>query len=152
MLAGCTPWPVELAERYRRKGYWEDVSLGEMLNRSARDHAGKPALIFGQRRISYRELVETSDGLAAGLIRAGLAPRDRVVLHLPNIPEIVCVFLALVTMGAIPVMAAALTPSAAITTIPMRMPRASPPTASIAWATWCERSAATYIPRDVRRM
>ena len=105
MLAGCTPWPVELAERYRRKGYWEDVSLGEMLNRSARDHAGKPALIFGQRRISYRELVETSDGLAAGLIRAGLAPRDRVVLHLPNIPEIVCVFLALVTMGAIPVMA-----------------------------------------------
>ena len=76
MLVGCTPWPVELAERYRRKGYWEDVSLGEMLNRSARDHAGKPALIFGQRRISYRELVETSDGLAAGLIRAGLAPRD----------------------------------------------------------------------------
>ena len=105
MLAGCTPWPVELAERYRRKGYWEDVTLGEMLNRSARDHAGKPALIFGQRRISYRELVETSDVLAAGLIRAGLAPRDRVVLHLPNIPEIVCVFLALVTMGAIPVMA-----------------------------------------------
>ena len=75
MLAGCTPWPVELAERYRRKGYWEDVTLGEMLNRSARDHAGKPALIFGQRRISYRELVETSDVLAAGLIRAGLAPR-----------------------------------------------------------------------------
>jgi len=105
MLAGCTPWPVGLAERYRRKGYWEDVTLGEMLNRSARDHAEKPALIFGERRISYRELVETSDCLAAGLIRAGLAPRDRVVLHLPNIPEIVCVFLALVTMGAIPVMA-----------------------------------------------
>jgi len=46
MLAGCTPWPVGLAERYRRKGYWEDVILGEMLNRSARDHAEKPALIL----------------------------------------------------------------------------------------------------------
>jgi len=105
MLAGCTPWPVGLAERYRRKGYWEDITLGEMLNRSARDHAEKPALIFGDRRVSYRELIEASDRLAVGLIRAGLAPRDRVVIHLPNIPEIVLVFLALVTMGAIPVMA-----------------------------------------------
>jgi len=105
MLAGCKPWPVEQAEDYRRKGYWEDVTLGEMLSRSARDHAEKPALIFGKRRISYRELVETSDCLAAGLIRVGLVPSDRVVLHLPNIPETVCVLLALVTMGAIPVMA-----------------------------------------------
>ena len=105
MLAGCTPWPVGLAERYRRKGYWEDITLGEMLNRSARDHAEKPALIFGDRRVSYRELIAASDRLAVGLIRAGLAPRDRVVIHLPNIPEIVLVFLALVTMGAIPVMA-----------------------------------------------
>src|SRR5205085_5625104 len=103
MLAGCTPWPVGLAERYRRKGYWEDVTLREVLNRSARDQADKPALIFGKRRISYRELVERSDRLAAGLIGAGLGPRDRVVLHLPNIPEIVWGFLALVTMGAIPV-------------------------------------------------
>jgi 2,3-dihydroxybenzoate-AMP ligase len=104
MLAGCTPWPVGLAELYRRKGYWEDVTLREMLSRSGRDYPEKPALIFAERRITYRELVETSDRLAAGLIRTGLAPRDRVVLHLPNIPEIVCVFLALVTIGAIPVM------------------------------------------------
>jgi len=105
MLAGCTPWPAGLAERYRQKGYWEDISLPEMLNRSVRDHANKPALIFGERRISYRELVETTDRFAAGLIGAGLCPRDRVVVHLPNVPEIICVFLALLTMGAIPVMA-----------------------------------------------
>jgi len=55
--------------------------------------------------VSVIALVETSDRLAAGLIDAGLAPRDRVVLYLPNMPEIVRVLLALVTMGAIPVMA-----------------------------------------------
>jgi len=55
MLAGCTPWPAGLAERYRQKGYWEDITLPEMLNCSVRDHAIKPALIFGERRISYRE-------------------------------------------------------------------------------------------------
>ncbi len=105
MLAGCTPWPAELAERYRRQGYWEDITLRESLNRSVRDLAEKPALIFGERRISYRELVETSDCLAAALSHAGLASRDRVVVHLPNIPEIVYAFLALVTIGVIPVMA-----------------------------------------------
>jgi len=105
VLAGCTPWPTELAERYRRQGYWEDITLGEMVHRSARENATKTALIFGDRRISYRELVETSDRLAIGLINAGLASRDRVIVHLPNIPEMVCTFLALVTMGAIPVLA-----------------------------------------------
>ncbi len=105
MLGGCTPWPAELAERYRRRGYWEDITLTESLKRSARDHAEKPALVFGDRRISYRELVDTSERLAIALSRTGLASRDRVVLHLPNIPEVVFVFLALVTIGAIPVMA-----------------------------------------------
>jgi len=105
MLPGCTPWPVELCERYRRKGYWEDITLGEMLSRSADAHADKPALVMGDRRISYRELVDQSDRLAAGFSAVGLASRDRVVLHLPNIPEIVTAFLALMTIGAIPVMA-----------------------------------------------
>ncbi|HXP31479.1 MAG TPA: AMP-binding protein [Stellaceae bacterium] len=105
MLPGCTPWPVELGERYRRRGYWEDITLGEMLSRSARAHPDKPALVFADRRITYRELVDTSDRLAAGFRAAGLASRDRVVLHLPNIPEIVFAFLALVRIGAIPVMA-----------------------------------------------
>ena len=105
MLAGCTPWPGTLAQRYRRQGYWEDVTLGDMLNRSARDHAGKPAVVFGERRITYRELVETSDRLAAGLSRAGLNSRERVIVHLANTPDIVFALLALVKMGAIPVMA-----------------------------------------------
>jgi 2,3-dihydroxybenzoate-AMP ligase len=105
MLAGCTPWPVELAEQYRRQGYWEGMTLREMLGRSINDHAEKPALIFGERRISYRELGETSDRLAIGLRLAGLASRDRVILHLPNTPELVFAFVALATIGAIPVMA-----------------------------------------------
>ena len=36
MLAGCTPWPEEYARRYRAAGYWEDITLDEMLRRSAR--------------------------------------------------------------------------------------------------------------------
>ena len=105
MLAGCTPWPKELAERYRRNGYWEGLTLRDVLARSVDVHADKPAVVFRARRISYRELLESSDRLAAALLDVGLRSRQRVIVHLPNRPELVVTFMALVTMGAIPVMA-----------------------------------------------
>ncbi len=105
MLEGCTPWPQEFAARYRRDGYWEDITLREMLDVSVRLHGTKPALVFGDRRISYRELVAQIDRLAIHLHDAGLRPLDRVVVHLPNIPEFVTTFFALMTLGVIPVLA-----------------------------------------------
>jgi 2,3-dihydroxybenzoate-AMP ligase len=105
MLAGCTPWPQEFSAAYRQKGYWEDITLREMLQRSVRSHGDKPALIFQDRTISYNELAADIDRLAIRLRAAGLAPLDRVVFHLPNTPEFVTAFFALVTIGVIPVLA-----------------------------------------------
>ena len=105
MLAGCTPWPEEFAAAYRQKGYWEDITLREMLQRSVRIHGDKPALIFQDRTISYNELAANIDRLAIRLRAAGLTPLDRVMFHLPNIPEFVTAFFALVTIGVIPVLA-----------------------------------------------
>jgi len=105
MLQGCTPWPAEFADRYRRMGYWEDITLREMLDRSVRSHGDKTALIFQTRRISYSELAADVDRLAERLSSAGLAPLERVILHLPNTPEFVATFFALLTVGVIPVLA-----------------------------------------------
>jgi 2,3-dihydroxybenzoate-AMP ligase len=105
MLQGCTPWPRELAARYRRQGYWEDITLREMLDRSVRTHGDKLALVFEDRRISYRELASDIDRLAGDLHAAGLKPLDRVVVHLPNGYAFVTVFFALMTLGVIPVLA-----------------------------------------------
>jgi 2,3-dihydroxybenzoate-AMP ligase len=105
MLAGCTPWPEEFAAVYRQKGYWEDITLREMLQRSVRSHGDKPALIFQDQTISYNELAAGIDRLAIRLRAAGLVPLDRVVFHLPNTPEFVTAFFALVTIGVIPVLA-----------------------------------------------
>jgi 2,3-dihydroxybenzoate-AMP ligase len=105
MLEGCVPWPPELAARYRQKGYWEDITLREMLDASVQRGGDKPALVFGERRISYRQLLLEIDRLAAHLHEAGLRPAERVVLQLPNMPEFVTTFFALVTIGVIPVLA-----------------------------------------------
>ncbi len=105
MLQGCTPWPDEAVARWRRLGLWEDITLWEMLAHTARRLPDKTALIHGERHIAYRELLERSDLLARRLAATGLRPLDRVVMQLPNVPEFVFTFFALVRIGVIPVMA-----------------------------------------------
>ena len=41
MLEGFTPWPAELAARYRQRGYWRDQPLGDIVDRGAE--------LFGER-------------------------------------------------------------------------------------------------------
>ena len=105
MLDGCTPWPPDFAERYRREGYWEDRSLSEMLESSIARHPDKTAIVCGSERLSYRELGRRSDSLAVHLLRAGLEPRQRVVLQLPNGATFMPVLFALLRVGVIPVLA-----------------------------------------------
>ena len=105
MLSGCVPWPADLAARYRAQGYWEDVTLWEMLERAISRAPDKTALVHGDQRISYRELGERSSRLAARLHGLGLRPLDRVVVQLHNVPAFVDVYFALQRIGAIPVMA-----------------------------------------------
>jgi long-chain acyl-CoA synthetase len=61
----------------------------------------KTALVFGQRRISYGELYESSQSLAAGLHRHGVKPGDRVLVYLPNGMEFAQVVFAAYALGAI---------------------------------------------------
>jgi 2,3-dihydroxybenzoate-AMP ligase len=105
MLEGCVPWPADLAQRYRARGWWEGITIPEMLARSAARHPDKTALVCAGQRLSYRELVETSDRLACRFIEAGIQPLDRVVVQLPNGPEFVHTYFALTRIGAVPVMA-----------------------------------------------
>ncbi|MBI2959136.1 MAG: AMP-binding protein [Betaproteobacteria bacterium] len=105
MLEGFTPWPEEFARCYRERGYWEDICLAEMLERSIERYGAKEALVCGAQRISYRELGERVERLAYGLTRSGFRPHDRVVMQLHNIPEFVYAYFAMVRIGVIPIMA-----------------------------------------------
>ena len=105
MLKGCTPWPPEFASRYREQGYWQDRTLWQMLETTIARHGDREALVFGDQRISYNTLGENIGRLSCGLAESGLEPLDRVVLQLPNLPEFVYTFFALVRIGVIPVMA-----------------------------------------------
>lgn len=105
LLPGFTPWPEAFAEYYRSLGYWTGETFGDVLAQRARQHPDRIALVCGTRRWSYTELNQRAKQLATGFTRLGIAPRDRVVVQLPNIAEFFSVCFALFKIGALPVFA-----------------------------------------------
>jgi 2,3-dihydroxybenzoate-AMP ligase len=105
VLDGFIPWPDEPAARYRRLGYWQDIPLGDLLHDACATYADRTALVAGDRRVTYTQLSTEATWLAARFRSLGVAPGDRVVVHLPNVPEFAVTIFALFRIGAIPVLA-----------------------------------------------
>jgi 2,3-dihydroxybenzoate-AMP ligase len=105
MLDGCTPWPAEFAVRYREAGYWTGETFSDFVTDRTRRFADRLAVVGAGQRWTYAELGERSAVLATGLARLGIAAGDRVVVQLPNIPELFEVVFALFRLGALPVYA-----------------------------------------------
>jgi long-chain acyl-CoA synthetase len=78
-----------------------DFNLAVMLRESARRAPAKTAVILGEARLSYTQLDELSDKLAANLTAAGLAIGDRVGLQLPNIPQFVIAYFGILKAGGV---------------------------------------------------
>jgi 2,3-dihydroxybenzoate-AMP ligase len=104
MLDGFTPWPAERATRYRELGYWIDRPLGSLLRARAEASPTRTALVAGSTRLTYAELDDAVDRLAAGLAGIGLRSGDRILVQLPNIPEFVELCFAAFRLGVIPVL------------------------------------------------
>jgi 2,3-dihydroxybenzoate-AMP ligase len=106
MLPGCVPWPDEVAERYRREGYWRGETLGQQLREWAAEYGDRPAVVAGSgAMVTYAELDAAADRLALALRRLGIERGDRIVVHLPNIVEFPAISFALLRLGALPVYA-----------------------------------------------
>ncbi|HEV8307023.1 MAG TPA: AMP-binding protein [Methylomirabilota bacterium] len=102
MLDGIVGWPPDVARRYRERGYWADVPLGDAVDRSIARHAEREAVVDGARRLTYRELGQLVDRLALHLAERGIASGARVVFQLPNVWPFVVAYLACLKVGAIP--------------------------------------------------
>src|SRR5580693_2059962 len=78
-----------------------DFNLAVMLRESARRAPAKTAVILGAATLSYAQLDELSDRVAASLTAGGLAPGDRVGLQLPNIPQFVIAYFGILKAGGV---------------------------------------------------
>lgn len=78
----------------------QETSLATFLEQGLQAHPEATALIFGERRVPYRELERLSQTLAARLRRSGLTPGSRVGLCLHRSVELVVALLAVIRCGA----------------------------------------------------
>ena len=97
------PWTASYAE-----GVPEDLaevagSLVDIVEASARDYPDAPALQFFGRTTSYRDLQAAIDRAAAGLKALGVKAGDPVAIVLPNCPQHIIAFYAVLRLGAVAV-------------------------------------------------
>ncbi len=76
-------------------------TLSDMIEASIARYDRSTALEFFGARTDYRDLGEQIDRAAEGLRRLGVTPGDRVAIVLPNCPQHVVAFYAVLRLGAI---------------------------------------------------
>ena len=76
-------------------------SLVDIVEASARDYPNAPALQFFGRTTSYRELQQQIERAAAGLRAQGVKRGDPVAIVLPNCPQHIVAFYAVLRLGAV---------------------------------------------------
>ncbi|WP_323009652.1 (2,3-dihydroxybenzoyl)adenylate synthase [Paracoccus sp. (in: a-proteobacteria)] len=97
------PWPHDLAQHYRKAGYWIDQPLSHILDAQLAANPQAEALVCGSRRLSYADLDRQSRNLAARLALCGLGHGDTALVQLPNVAEFFVTFFALLRIGVAPV-------------------------------------------------
>ncbi|GJD66018.1 class I adenylate-forming enzyme family protein [Methylobacterium frigidaeris] len=83
-----------LAQAYHASNLWGDETLYGHAARHAAERPGAPAFEDAVRRLSWRDLVDWADAVAADLHAAGIRPGQRVAMWSPNRVEMVVVLLA----------------------------------------------------------
>jgi long-chain acyl-CoA synthetase len=95
------PWLSSYAEGVPETVEIPTGSLVDMMDESIARFRRKVALEFFGAETSYAELGEQIDRAAEGLRRLGVSAGDRVALVLPNCPQHVVAFYAVLRLGAI---------------------------------------------------
>ena len=104
MLEGCSPFPVEFAQRYVRARIWRRETIPQAIAKAALERPDSIAVSGSTRSLTYSQLLAEAGSLAALLSSNGIARNDRVVVQLPNCVEFAALTIACLEIGAIPVM------------------------------------------------
>jgi acyl-CoA synthetase (AMP-forming)/AMP-acid ligase II len=103
--------PAEQIKEYTEKGWWGTDTLTTLFLKNVQatpnavavaDPPNRSDFTIGEPlRLTYAELSQAVDHLAGGLLEAGIKKDDILMVQLPNIAELVCVYLAASRIGAI---------------------------------------------------
>ncbi|MGH2471198.1 MAG: class I adenylate-forming enzyme family protein, partial [Candidatus Limnocylindria bacterium] len=80
---------------------YREIGLQDRLREVAREVGDKPALLMGDRSVTFGELDRLSDRLAVALAKRAVHPGDRVTIFMPNSIEFVIAFYGTLKVGGV---------------------------------------------------
>ena len=95
------PWLQWYAPGVPKQLQIPDVTLTQLLDDAAHDFPRRSALAFLGRTISYAALADSVDRFAGALYGLDVRKGDRVALILPNCPQAVIAFFAVLRVGGV---------------------------------------------------
>lgn len=95
------PWLNHYDEGIPASIDYPEITLYDILKETTEKYPHNKALVFKSYELNYIELKELVDRFAAGLIDLGIKKGDPVGILMPNTPQFVIAFFAIVKLGAI---------------------------------------------------
>ncbi len=80
---------------------YPEIPVYKLLEQSAEKYPETPCTIFKGAKINYKEMNEITDRLAAGLADLGVKKGDRVGIFMPNTPQFVMAYFAVIKLGGV---------------------------------------------------
>ena len=102
-IEGVTYHSLEESEAYRHSGSWLWTTLGDMLRDAAREKPETTYVAADDGSLTFSEMDEFSESLAASLLDLGLQPGDRVIFQVATVKEIVIALFGCFKASLIPV-------------------------------------------------
>ncbi|WP_116919611.1 long-chain-acyl-CoA synthetase [Tamilnaduibacter salinus] len=84
---------------YSLKSERKSVTLGSIIEHNASRHGDRPAVLYEDRRITYRELNEWANRIAHYLRAQGLSKGDSIAVFLENRPELLAFVIGAAKLG-----------------------------------------------------
>ncbi|GAB3576223.1 AMP-binding protein [Amycolatopsis endophytica] len=96
-------YPEDAVRRYRQAGLWGTRTIADELHAVATGHPDRDAVVAVDGRMTFRELDERTDRLAAGLVGLGLVPGDPVLFQVTNRLGVILAWYGVLKAGLVPV-------------------------------------------------
>lgn len=94
-------WTTEAQrEEWRDLGLWADETAYDVVAAAAADHPDRTALVTDHVELTYRDVIDRADQIAAFLAARGIGDRDHVSVQFPSWWQILGVHLACSKVGA----------------------------------------------------
>jgi long-chain acyl-CoA synthetase len=94
------PWLKRYFKAVPPHAEYPEMSIPELLNKTASKKPDSAAIYFMGRKMSYKELKENVDRFATALARLGVKKGDVVAIHLADLPQFIIGYYGALAAGA----------------------------------------------------